>query len=94
MPQLSTPWTWQFPPIAEPLGLRQQIISIAGEVKEALDAYDDGEPNERIAEELVDVLHRAETAIRELPFNELELDRIKRGVVEKNDRRGYYGGES
>lgn len=90
MPQLSTPWAWQFPPIAEPLGLRQQIVSIASEVKESLDAYDDGEPNERIAEELMDVIHRAESAIRLLPLDELQLDAIKRFVVEKNDIRGYY----
>lgn len=91
---ISTPWHWQFPPIAEPLGLRQQIISIAGEVKEAIDAYDDGESDERIAEELMDVCHRAESAIRQLPFDDNQLNAIKRGVIEKNDRRGYYGGES
>lgn len=91
---IPAPWEWQFPPIAEPLGLRQQIISISGEVKEALDAYDDGEPCERIAEELMDVCHRAESAIRQLPFDDNQLSAVKRGVIEKNDRRGYYGGES
>lgn len=88
---ISTPWQWQFPPIAKPEYLRQQIISVAGEVKEALDAYDDGESNERIAEELMDVCHRAETALRELEETGVDLDAVKRGVIEKNDARGYYG---
>lgn len=89
---IPTPWQWQFPPIAEPLPLEEQIASIIGEVVEALDALQNGEGFERTAEELMDAMHRAESAIRKLPFDELELDRIKRGVVEKNDARGYYGG--
>lgn len=87
---ISTPWEWQFPPIAEPPSLLMQIGRIRSEVREVANAKLDGEGNERIAEELMDVIHAAETALRLLPFDELELDRIKRGVVEKNDRRGYY----
>lgn len=87
---ISTPWQWQFPPVKDPLPLDKQIASIIGEVVEALDALQDGEGVVRTAEELMDVCHRAESAIRQLPLNELQLDAIKRGVVEKNDRRGYY----
>lgn len=87
---IATPWTWQFPPIAEPPSLIMQIGRIRGEVREVVSAKLDGEGVERTAEELMDVIHAAETALRLLPLNELQLDAIKRGVVEKNDRRGYY----
>lgn len=92
MPQLSTPWQWQFPPIANPLSLRDQIASIADEVNEALEAYDNGEPPERVAEEVMDAYHRAEPALRELENIGVSLDAVKRDVIEKNDARGYYGG--
>lgn len=87
---IATPWTWQFPPIAEPPSLIMQIGRVRGEVREVVNAKLGGEGVERTAEELMDVIHAAETALRLLPLDELELDRIKRGVVEKNDRRGYY----
>ncbi|MBR5260198.1 MAG: hypothetical protein IKV48_07005 [Eggerthellaceae bacterium] len=90
---VATPWHWQFPPIAEPLPLEEQIASIIGEVVEALEALQNGEGYERVAEELMDVKHRTESAIRNLPFDDDQLTAIKRGVIEKNDRRGYYGGE-
>lgn len=90
---VATPWHWQFPPIAEPLPLEEQIASIIGEVVEALEALNDGEGYERVAEELMDVIHRTESAISQIPFDDNRLSCIKRGVIEKNDRRGYYGGE-
>lgn len=89
---ISIPWQWQFPPIAEPPSLIMQIGHVRSEAMEVVKAKLDHEDNQRIAEELMDVIHAAETALRLLPFDELELDRIKRGVVEKNDARGYYGG--
>lgn len=90
---IATPWQWQFPPIAEPsLKLYSQINHVRMEASEAEHAEFYNEGDERIAEELMDVIHAAETALRLLPFDELELDRIKRGVVEKNNTRGYYGG--
>lgn len=91
---ITTPWTWQFPPIAEQPKIYQQLAHVRAEAREAEKAEFYNEGNERIAEELMDVIHAAETALRLLPFDELELDRIKRGVVEKNDRRGYYGGDA
>lgn len=84
----------RFPPIAEPPSLIMQLGRVHSEAHEASGAKLNREGNYRIAEELMDVIHAAETALRLLPFDESELDRIKRGVVEKNDRRGYYGGES
>lgn len=90
---ISTPWTWQFPPYANPPRLRTQIVHVELEAAEAENALTDEEPPERVAEELMDVIHSAETALRLLPFDEAQLDAIKRGVVEKNQRRGYYGGD-
>ena len=88
---IATPWHWQFPPIEKPLPLRDQIVSIAGEVKEALDAYDSGEPFERVSEEIMDVIHRAESSLRELEGCDVDFGAVKRSVIEKNDARGYYG---
>lgn len=45
---------------------------------------------ERVAEELLDTIHAAETALRMLG---VEMDEAKRAVIEKNDARGYYGGD-
>lgn len=93
---VATPWRYNFPPIEHPLPLGDQIRSIAWEVREALEAYQDGEPSERVAEELMDVVHRAETAISTIegvPFKHVDLDGVKRRVVAKNAERGYYGEE-
>lgn len=92
MPQLSTPWQWQFPPIAEPEDLPHQILHIKAELLEAAEAC--GAKNiQHTAEELMDVIHAAETALRLLEAEGMDLDAIKRGVIEKNQRRGYYGGD-
>ena len=91
---IATPWHWQFPPIANPLPLGDQIRSIAWEVREAMEAYQNGEPSERVPMELMDVIHRAETAlgvIEGVPFKFVDLDGVKRQVVAKNAERGYYG---
>ena len=93
MERVVTPWHWQFPPIAErPKFLCRQLYHVVSEAREAESAEFQGEGNERIAEELMDAIHAAETALRMLPFDASQLDEIKRGVIEKNDRRGYYGG--
>lgn len=69
-----------------------QLGRVRSEVIEVIDAKCNHESDERVAEELMDVIHAAETALRLLPFNENELDAIKRGVIEKNKARNYYGG--
>lgn len=38
----------------------------------------------------MDVIHSAETALRLLEAEGMDLDAIKRGVVEKNQARSYY----
>ena len=95
MPE-ATPWRYNFPLIEHPLSLGDQIRSIAWEVREATVAHQNGEELERVAEELMDVVHRAETAlaiIEGVPFKHVDLDGVKRKVVAKNAERGYYGEE-
>lgn len=88
---ITTPFQWQFPPIAEPpTFLCGQLAHVRSEAREAENADFWGEGTERIAEELLDTIHAAETALRMLPLDERQLDVIKRGVVEKNRARGYY----
>lgn len=90
MSQVTTPWTWNFPPIADPpksLG-KQLLYHVVGEAQEAMDAYLDDEHADRIAEELLDAIHAAETALRMLG---VDVDAAKRAVIAKNDARGYYG---
>ena len=69
-----------------------QLKHTAGEVVEAMDAinYD----VEDFIEELMDVVHCAETLIRKTGVDDDTLDRIKCDVIIKNDERGYYDGFS
>lgn len=91
MSQVTTPWTWNFPPIANPPApISRQLAHVCSEVTEAEDAFRGGESAERVAEELLDTIHAAETALRMLG---VEMDEAKRAVIEKNDARGYYGGD-
>ena len=86
------PWQWQFPPVSKPLPLLEQIRSITWEVMEAVEAHEEGESPERVAEEIMDAIHRAESALSELKRTEdVDLDQVKQDVIEKNARRGYYG---
>lgn len=89
---VSTPWQWQFPPIAETPSMYGQLVKVRSEIREVANAYVDGETNERLAEELMDADHAIETALRILEAEGVDLDAVKRGVIEKNDARGYYGG--
>ena len=89
---IATPWQWQFPPIAEqPKFICAQLAKVRSEAREAENADFYGEGDMRTAEELMDTIHAAETALRMLPFDETELDAIKHGVIVKNSKRGYYG---
>lgn len=87
---ISTPWQWQFPPIANPPSLSGQLAKIREEFGEVMDAYYNEEPPERIAEELMDLGSAKEQALRLLEECGVDLDAVKRGVIAKNDARGYY----
>lgn len=86
-----TMWTWRFPPIAKPhTRLSRQLAHVMIDVNEAYDAFEDGESTECVAEELMNVIHAAETALRML---DVDADEVWRGVIEKNRGRGYYGSD-
>lgn len=88
------PFSFQFPKISNPNGLTSQLVKIETEADEAVDAYAACEGDLRVAEELMDVIHAAETALRMLGFQPFVLNAVKAGVIAKNENRGYYeGGE-
>ena len=89
---ISTPWQWQFPPLANIPSFRVQLSKVHEEFNEVTDAYFSEETPERIAEELMDLDHSVEQALRKLERIGVDLNAVKRGVIEKNDARGYYGG--
>lgn len=84
-------WEYRFPPIADPPGLSQQLLHVLGEAEEAREAHREAGWRERVAEELMDVVHAAETALRMLEKDGADLDGVRRGVIAKNEERGYYG---
>ena len=88
---IPTPWQWQFPPIADLPTFRVQLSKVHEEFNEVMDAYFSEETPERLAEELMDLNHANEQALRKLEAMGVDLDAVKRGVIEKNDARGYYG---
>ena len=71
-------------------GLTQQFIHICTEVKEIKEAHEQ-EPIERVAEELVDLYHSVETALRIIDERYIDINKVFEQVAEKNMRRGYYG---
>lgn len=84
-------WAWNFPPIADPpKRLGRQLAYVLCEATAAEYAFIDGEPDGRIAEELMDTIHEAETALRMLG---VDMDEARRAVIEKNAARGFYGKE-
>jgi flagellar biosynthesis/type III secretory pathway protein FliH len=71
--------------------LGKLIEKVVEEVDEVVQAYNDGESVERIAEELADVQLAAETAMSKLPSYVQEKRRSTRiGCIKKNSDRGYY----
>jgi NTP pyrophosphatase (non-canonical NTP hydrolase) len=67
-----------------------QIQHVSSEVHEAYNAGCD-ESLERTAEELFDVIHSAETALRILQERHgVDIEAVGRQVVDKNRERGYY----
>lgn len=70
-------------------GLYEQITHICSEVSEVNEAYLN-EAIERVAEELVDLYHSVETALRIIDENYISIDAVGEKVINKNLRRGYY----
>ena len=71
-------------------GKARQIDKIVEECEEVVQAWNDGEKNERVAEELADVQMACETMLAMLGYTEEQRKNIRLKVVEKNSRRGYY----
>ncbi len=70
--------------------LQSLIDKIVEECDEVVEAYNDGEKQERIAEEIADVQLACETALSGLGFHEKERRKIRLQCIQKNDKRGYY----
>jgi phosphoribosyl-ATP pyrophosphohydrolase len=68
----------------------QSLIDKIVEECEVVQAFNDGERKERIAEEIADVQLACETALSGLGFHERERRKIRLQCIQKNDKRGYY----
>lgn len=93
---------YRFPAIKglEKLTAESQAMKIIEESDEAKSAQsfwcygngsgDDDADRTAYGMELMDVIHAAETAFR-IEFTDEEVDDLRLKVIEKNQRRGYYG---
>jgi predicted DNA-binding protein len=70
-------------------GLFEQLNHIGSELSEVNQAFLN-EPIERVAEELVDLYHSVETALRIIDERYVLIVAVAEKVAEKNLRRGYY----
>jgi len=70
--------------------LKTLIDKVAEECQEVIDAYNDGETKERVAEELADVQLACETALSKLGYHEKERRKIRLDNIHKNEVRDYY----
>lgn len=68
----------------------RQIDKIVEECEEVVQAWNDGERIERIAEEVADLQQACETMLAMLGYTEEQRKNIRMSVIEKNSRRGYY----
>ena len=89
---------YNFPPLAnlDELTAREQLAKIKTEYREAYGAEiryrctHDSEARTEYGMELMDIIHAAETALR-MEFDDDEVDELRAQVIEKNQRRSYYG---
>ena len=70
--------------------MQSLIDKIVEECDEVVQAFNDGEKPERVAEEIADVQLACETALSGLGFHEKERRKIRLANIQKNDKRGYY----
>lgn len=70
--------------------LQLLIDKIVEECDEVVQAFNDGERKERVAEEIADVQLACETALSGLGLHEKERRKIRLQCIQKNDKRGYY----
>jgi hypothetical protein len=72
------------------ISTRALIDKIVEECDEVVQAYNDGESKERLAEEIADVQESCETALAGLGYHEKERREIRMKVIQKNTAREYY----
>jgi phosphoribosyl-ATP pyrophosphohydrolase len=70
--------------------MQSLIDKIVEECDEVVQAFNDGERKERVAEEIADVQLACETALSGLGFHEKERREIRLKDIKKNTDRGYY----
>ena len=70
--------------------IQSLIDKIVEECDEVVQAFNDGERKERVAEEIADVQLACETALSGLGLHEKERRKIRLQCIQKNDKRGYY----
>lgn len=68
----------------------QLLDKIVEECQEVVDAFNDGESRERVAEEVADVQEACETFLAKLGYSNRGRSLIRKAVLEKNQKRGYY----
>jgi len=83
---------WNFPEtiFTKNNSLKQQISHLESEIIEVKNAYLSEGFSSHMVEELWDVIHSAETALRILGTDKIDIFYIKDKVIEKNKERGYY----
>ena len=70
---------------------REKLLDkIIEETTEVVDAFNDGESQERIAEEVADVQEACETFLAKLGYTADGRKKIRLQVIDKNGKRGYY----
>jgi NTP pyrophosphatase (non-canonical NTP hydrolase) len=73
--------------------LSGQLDHISGELLEAVNALNEGESMERVAEELVDAYVSIETALRKIQEQHgINIQQVADYVLSKNELRGYFRG--
>ena len=92
---------YRFPPMKglEGFTAREQHRKIRSELSEAMNCEiryrcggrQDREERENYGMELLDIIHATETALR-MEFDADEIEELRAKVIEKNAKRGYYGG--
>lgn len=77
---------------AQTTGLYGQLVHLGSEIKEVERAFYNDPMIERVAEELMDVIHSAETALRIICRTnaDVNLHKLRLKVEKKNLERGYY----
>lgn len=70
--------------------IKSLIDKIVEECDEVVEAYNDGEGKERLAEEIGDVQLACETALAGLGYHEKERRGVRLKNIKKNKDRGYY----